>query len=534
MMNFSPSFWIALGNHLWQATLFGLLIVSLLLILKKFPARIRFYIGWIGLLKFVLPSALFIFLLGDGIRSAFTSKSVLTESILSISAKFSEPLFLFNSPDTLSLETRFPYENIFILLGLIWISGSLALFIFWQLKVRQLRNQIKENAEPVSEPITSRLNTLKETLGLKCQVSALLVKKDIEPGVFGVFRPNLILTGKLLQEFSDEELDAILIHELMHIKHKDNLWAHLQVIILCLFWFHPLVWFLNRCITLESEKACDEAVIKYTGVKKAYASAIYKVFQFHSGLNVYGFSGITQTGLKNRIQSILNINIQKDSKIMNRSIIIIVLALLGISMFTGGSLANNGKINEQEAIIEKLFIENKNDRPNPFSDEEKLIIEKIADKVKQLIETKEYNQALEILDEAFTDKSSPALSFLKGNVHANAKEFEKAAVEFEKAIDKYPTIFSMQRALGYVYANLENFDIAREHLLRAIELGGEDAKMYGLVGYSYQLDEEWFIAEIFFREAYKRDPADPAWKGGLNFAIYNQNNLRSVSIARPD
>ncbi len=336
MINPSISFWIDLGNHLWQVTLFGLFIIGLIYSLKRLPARIRFYIGWIGLIKFILPSALFLLVLGDVVRSAFTSNTVLTESILPFSAKISEPLFLFKSSDFVTIETHFPYEIILILLGSIWVSISLALFIFWQFKVHQLYSHIKENAVPVSNSISIKVDNLKDFLELKCHVSSLIADKKIETGVFGIFRPKLVLTRELLMEFTDEELDTILIHELIHIKHWDNLWAHLQVIILCLFWFHPLVWWLNRRITIECEKACDEAVIKYSGGKKAYASAIYKVFQLHFGLNVYGYSGITQTGLKNRIQSILNLEASEISMAKYRSVIVFVLILLGISIIAGG------------------------------------------------------------------------------------------------------------------------------------------------------------------------------------------------------
>ncbi len=379
MINLSPSFWVDLGNHLWQATMFCLFIAGLIYLLKRYPARIRYYIGWIGLLKFFLPSALLLLVLGDVVRSTFTSNTILTESIWPLGAKISEPLFLFKSLDYVTIETHFPYENILVLLGLIWVSGSLSLFVFWQIKVCQLHNQIKENAEPVSESINSKINALKDSLGLKCQISALLVRKDIEPGVFGIVRPELILTRKLLEEFTSEELDLVLIHELFHIKHRDNLWAQLQVVILCLFWFHPLVWWLNRRITLECEKACDEAVIKYSGGKKSYASAIYKVFQLHSGWNIYGYSGITQTGLKNRIQSILNFEASGISIAKYRSVIASVLIFLGISIIAGGmtplikessSKTMTAQLLEgRELLIEPLSGSNENQLPHEIVEE---------------------------------------------------------------------------------------------------------------------------------------------------------------------
>ena len=189
------------------------------------------------------------------------------------------------------------------------------------------------------------------------------------------------------------------------------------------------------------------------------------------------------------------------------------------AMFT-----DNGEVKSQDSIIEKFITENK---PGPSVNEEDGIV---IGKIKQLIDTKEYNQALEILEEAITDDTSPAFWLIKGNIHANAKEFENAAIDYKNAIVEFPTFFFAQKSLGYVYANMEKFDKARPHLLRAIELGGEDARLYGLVGYSYKLEEEWFLAEMFFREAYKRDPAVPNWKDLLNEVIVEQNKVRKVSL----
>ncbi len=343
-MSPSPSFWIDLGNHLWQATLFGFFIASLVYLLKGIPARIRFYLGWVGLLKFILPSALFLLLLSDGVQTALTSISLITESIMPIGAIITEPLFLFKNPDSIPIENRFANGDTLILLGAIWAAGSLAFFIFWQIKVHQLHKLIRENAEPISASVTAKIDALKDTLGLKCPVSALLVKKNIEPGVFGIIRPHLILTRELLEEFTEEEFDTILIHELIHIKHRDNLWAHLQVIILCLFWYHPLVWWLIRRITNECENACDEEVIKCTGKNKVYAKAIFKVSQLYTGLRVYGFSGISSARLKDRIQSILDLKKSGFSMGLYRSVIAAVLILLGISIILGGLTPDSVKL----------------------------------------------------------------------------------------------------------------------------------------------------------------------------------------------
>ncbi len=202
----------------------------------------------------------------------------------------------------------------------------------------------------------------------------------------------------------------------------------------------------------------------------------------------------------------------------------VIIALTIIACINSVFSSEGGEINKKEAIIEKLTIDNKHGCGPSISDGERIVIEKI----KQLVEAKEYIQALQILEKAITDESSPALFIVKGNVYIKDGEFEKAAIELEKTLDIYPNYLLVQKTLGFLYTRMEKFDKARKHLLRAIELGGEDGRLYGLVGYTYQLDEEWFIAEMFFREAYKRDSVEPEWKDSLNRVIEEQNKVRSV------
>jgi bla regulator protein BlaR1 len=63
-----------------------------------------------------------------------------------------------------------------------------------------------------------------------------------EPGVFGLFRPVLILPEDICERLTGEQLDAVIAHEMCHVGHRDNLTAALHMAVETVFWFHPLVW----------------------------------------------------------------------------------------------------------------------------------------------------------------------------------------------------------------------------------------------------------------------------------------------------
>src|SRR3977135_4480344 len=101
----------------------------------------------------------------------------------------------------------------------------------------------------------------------------------VEPGIFGIFQPILLLPDGIVTHLAAEQLAAILAHELCHWRRKDNLTAALHMLVEALFWLHPLVWWLGGRMIVERERACDEAVIQSGSNRRVYAEGILKVCQ---------------------------------------------------------------------------------------------------------------------------------------------------------------------------------------------------------------------------------------------------------------
>jgi uncharacterized protein (TIGR03435 family) len=128
---------------------------------------------------------------------------------------------------------------------------------------------------------------------------------NLEPGVFGIFRPILWLPAGIANRLEDAELEAILAHELCHIRHRDNLLATLHLLVESLFWFHPLVWWLGARLEEERERACDEEVVRLGGEPQVYAESILKVVEFYLASPVACAAGVSGGELKRRIESIM-------------------------------------------------------------------------------------------------------------------------------------------------------------------------------------------------------------------------------------
>src|SRR5262249_23083566 len=138
--------------------------------------------------------------------------------------------------------------------------------------------------------------------------------------------------GGLAERLSDGELESVLAHELFHVKRFDNLLGSLQFFVCCLFWFHPLVWLIDRRLIEERELMCDERVILSGAAPDAYAAGLWKVVQFGLGWPVEGVSRATGANLKRRIKHMLNADHRSKSSMAGR-------ALCGLKVFSLIALA---------------------------------------------------------------------------------------------------------------------------------------------------------------------------------------------------
>jgi beta-lactamase regulating signal transducer with metallopeptidase domain len=82
-----------------------------------------------------------------------------------------------------------------------------------------------------------------------------------EPSVDGLLRPHISLPLRMARLLSEKELDAVLIHEITHVRRRDNLIGLLYEVALCGLWFHPLVWLTGSRLAIFRELACDDSVI---------------------------------------------------------------------------------------------------------------------------------------------------------------------------------------------------------------------------------------------------------------------------------
>ena len=123
------------------------------------------------------------------------------------------------------------------------------------------------------------------------------------PFVFGLFRPQIYLPAGL----EPADLPYVLAHERAHIRYGDPAFRLLAYLLLCVYWFHPLVWLAFFLFCRDTEFACDERVLLRLGAqaKKSYSMALLHCAAGRRRLYVYPLA-FGETGVKARIKGILH------------------------------------------------------------------------------------------------------------------------------------------------------------------------------------------------------------------------------------
>jgi uncharacterized protein (TIGR03435 family) len=126
-----------------------------------------------------------------------------------------------------------------------------------------------------------------------------------EPGVVGIWRPVLLLPDGLADRLTAAQLSTVIAHERCHISSHDNLAAAVHMLVEALFWFHPLVWWLERRLIVERERACDESVLRTGTDPDDYAEGILTVCRFTLRAPLACVAGVSGADLRARIESIV-------------------------------------------------------------------------------------------------------------------------------------------------------------------------------------------------------------------------------------
>jgi beta-lactamase regulating signal transducer with metallopeptidase domain/parvulin-like peptidyl-prolyl isomerase len=309
--NYLSAMWSAIapavGNHLWQSTLFAGIAGLLTLPLRENRARARYWLWLAASVKFLIPFSL---LVGIGSHLAWSRNLAGTKAgfyfaMGEVGTPFTQPRMSMISRTTPSTVSASVIHLLPALLAAAWLCGFVAVLWVWHLRWRRISSAVREAVPLRNGREAETLRRLGSIAGARKPIEILLSRTSLEPGIFGIAHPVLIWPEGISERLEDAHLEAILAHELWHVRRRDNLAAAMHMLVEAIFWFYPLVWWLGARLVAERERTCDEEVLASGSDRQVYAESILKICEFCVGSPLTCVSGVTGADLKKRMVYIM-------------------------------------------------------------------------------------------------------------------------------------------------------------------------------------------------------------------------------------
>ena len=218
------------------------------------------------------------------------------------------------------------------ILFVIWISGF-SIFLLIYLKKLHRFYSITKRASIIENTNLQRImEDWKLFFRIKRPVLLVCSDEYLSPFTTGIFRPIIFLPAKIIALKNNDYLEMIIAHEMSHIKRLDNLWMRLQSLLQIIYFFNPIVWFVNSKINLSRESICDQMVLSKKNISAlAYGNGIMAVLKMNligaDEINVLPGFGSQRKKLIYRIK---NLTGEKNMGKFQSKIIYGTLFLLGL------------------------------------------------------------------------------------------------------------------------------------------------------------------------------------------------------------
>ncbi|HLO66506.1 MAG TPA: M56 family metallopeptidase, partial [Holophaga sp.] len=234
-----------------------------------------------------------------------------------------------------ALAPLLPYASAF------WLAGTAVMALrllggwCW---VQRLRFS---SVEAAPEALARRCADLARSMGLDRPVALLRSWSAEVPMVIGWIRPVILVPAAALANLDPAALEAVIAHELAHVRRRDYLWNILQSAVEALFFYHPATWWISRQIRAERENCCDDAAVSACGDRLLYARALAALEELRLPLESSPGLAPAATGgyLMNRIRRIVLPALPPSP--LGRAGLLSLLAVTALGAATGLGLAQD-------------------------------------------------------------------------------------------------------------------------------------------------------------------------------------------------
>ena len=286
---FSALGW-AVVHFLWQGVLLGGVFALLLSFLRGKSSQLRYLINCVG-----LSLCLLLF-----VGTIWQQMSVQEPAP-------DEAVYLEQAAEGIPSQAS-PLSDYSSVIAFLWLAGFSLMMIRYSRQGLQARSLRSQNTSKPDSRWETLFVSLKAILKISPRVRMLISHSVSTPMVVGCLKPVVLIPASALLSLSPDQLRAVLLHELAHIKRLDH-WVNLfQNFIEAVLFFHPVVWWFSRSICIEREYCCDDLSVQLTDDPRDLAEALLHMETIRSDDSCYVLAA-SGGSLKERIARIVGISL---------------------------------------------------------------------------------------------------------------------------------------------------------------------------------------------------------------------------------
>ncbi|MEM9918922.1 MAG: M56 family metallopeptidase [Bacteroidota bacterium] len=268
-------------HSLWQGVALAMLMAVVLAGLQNKSAKLRYEIASFTLFGLLISSVCtFIYMYDSAIDfTAITADSAPSITVIAAQSGEQSGHFLngFLYTCTKYFDQHLPIIVSLWMLGLAFFALRLLGGYAYVQRLRYRHNQ------PLEQPWQIKLERLMEALPVRRSVALLESALVSVPMVVGYLKPAILLPLGAVNNLSQQEIEAILAHELAHIRRNDYLINIILSVVEALYYFNPAAWWIAANIRSERENCCDDIAIRLCGNSLTYAKALVRLQEFDQG-----------------------------------------------------------------------------------------------------------------------------------------------------------------------------------------------------------------------------------------------------------
>ncbi|MFD3002983.1 ankyrin repeat domain-containing protein [Pontibacter toksunensis] len=301
----------SLLHSLWQGTLLAVVLGILLVFLRRFSSQTRYLIVALFMALFAATIPLNIIREYEpvvqvqvaAVEKAYAAPNTAT----SFSAR--EEIQVSEKSVAKDIRNRFVlyFERHLPLLVTLWLMGIVVLLLRYLGQLVYVQRLKNHGVAPFPAKWQDMIIKLEKQLRITRKVSYLESLRISSPMTIGWLKPVVLFPIGLATRLGPAEVEAILLHELAHIKRNDYLFNVIQSLTTILLFYHPAAYWMSRLLDEERENCCDDLVVGLTGQQETYASTLIHLQEqkFKTMATVLSFTG-TPSSFSGRILRLVN------------------------------------------------------------------------------------------------------------------------------------------------------------------------------------------------------------------------------------